>query len=128
MDEEQRSGRSCAGLPVLHNEVEDFSRSFSTLFVMVLLLHIKLVCEGLRIFVTLCLCFCEMQQDFYPVVWWRAVHCSPSTRGISHEFRSGIPESGEEKTEESLHVKQFLEQMANVEKLSGSLKQTAALG
>lgn len=34
MDEEQRSG-SCAGIPVLHNEVEDFSRSFSILFLMV---------------------------------------------------------------------------------------------
>lgn len=34
MDEEQRNG-SCVGIPVLHNEVEDFSRSFSILFVMV---------------------------------------------------------------------------------------------
>lgn len=36
MDEEQRNG-SCAGPPVLHNEVEDFSRSFSIPLVMVLL-------------------------------------------------------------------------------------------
>lgn len=35
---------------------------------------------------------------------------------------------GEEKTKENLQVKQFLEEMANVQKLSGSLKQTAALG
>lgn len=35
MDEEQRNG-SCAVLPVSHNEVQGFSRSFSILFVMVL--------------------------------------------------------------------------------------------
>lgn len=49
MNEEQRNSRSCAGLSVLRNEVEDFSRSFSILFVRV---HTKLVCEALRIFVT----------------------------------------------------------------------------
>lgn len=36
IDEEQRND-SCVGIPVLHNEVEDFSRSFSILFVMVTL-------------------------------------------------------------------------------------------
>lgn len=36
MDEEERND-SCAGLPVLHNEVQAFSRYFSILFVMVLL-------------------------------------------------------------------------------------------
>jgi len=37
MDEELKNGRSCACLSVLDNGTEEFSRSFSILFVMVLL-------------------------------------------------------------------------------------------
>lgn len=69
-----------------------------------------------------------MRQDSDPAVWWGAVHCSPSTWGVSDEFRSGVPAGGEENTKKSLQLKQFLEQMANAEMMSGSLKQIAALG
>lgn len=43
MDGGRRSRRSCIYLPVLNNGREDFSRSFSFLFMMVLLSMLKYV-------------------------------------------------------------------------------------